>query len=159
MLYQIKADEVIKSWTKVEKHIRKWVDSCYEENADRAMRVVLEYIINGKMQCWASYDSEKKINYLVLTKIQTCEFSGQKSLLVFSATRLQKVSKKVTEKMWLNKIIVGMGGYARKRGCKEVVFYTDLKYLADLHKSAELISNVKYFVSYPCNQSCSQLGD
>jgi len=147
MLLQLMPEAVSRGWHEVKPHVIKALDNPDEDT----MTTVLTNVLAGHIQVWISYDEqdEQRIpNAIALTRVQICEFTGRKTLLLYSVTRIQSISKEVTDRMWMEAFIA-TSKYAIARGCVGLVAITELDYLADKARNLGVDTKVKYLIDIP----------
>ena len=144
-------EDIVAKWKVIEHHVRRAMDAETRKDGDEVMTTVLEKLLGGQIQCWLSYDERDdsgKANAIALTKIQICEFTGRRSLLLYSVTRIRDMDEATTARMW-TEAFMATSKFARGNSCERIVAYVELDYLVELAKG--LIPNVvvKHFISMP----------
>ena len=98
---------------------------------------------NQSMHLWV----EEEDDYLLLTHIQTCEFTERKTLVLFSLTRTKDVDKdKVTQRYFDGYPVIV--DFAKKFNCLGIFGYSDLEYFAKIAKETEKSINQKIITRY-----------
>ena len=92
---------------------------------------------NEDTHLWLSKNKE----YLLLTQIQECEFTGRKTILLESGTRLKDVDIKTRDK-WYHDIHNTISKFAKERGCVAIYVFSDLDYFVKVAKKTKEWSNV-----------------
>ena len=102
----------------------------YHTNALKKIFKKLSNPFNSSMQLWVSEGDDNDINYVVLTQLQVCEFTGRQSLLWFSTTRVRDVDlgSMVQAYQEGEKVLIK---YAKDNNCEGISGYTDLEYFKD----------------------------
>lgn len=100
-----------------------------ELSSPDVMNKILMDLLNGKMQCWASYQKESGktiLDGIVVTEIEESR-GGLKSLLIYSVYSFKQVS----EESWLEGI-EALRKFAKASGCSRVTAYTSVDYMVDM---------------------------
>lgn len=130
MLLMLLPAQVADRWEVIKFAIEKALPP-FELASPDAMNKILEDLLNGKMQCWASFQKASEaldIDGVVVTEIGESR-SGLRSLLIYALYGFQQVS----EKSWLDGI-EALGKFARANKCMYVTAYTDIEYMVDMAK-------------------------
>ena len=98
---------------------------------------------NQVMHLWIDDDDD----YLLLTHIQICEFTGRQTLVLFSLTRTKVVDKETVAQRWLDGYPV-IAGHARANSCEGIIGYTDLEYFIKRAKEVSEATNQKIITRY-----------
>ena len=104
---------------------------------------------NHDMHLWISENE----NYILLTQIQECEFTGSKTLLIESGTRIkfgrEFVSKETRDK-WYYKNLIIFSKFAKERNCVAIYTFSDLDYFAkigeQLKKQTKVITRYQFYM-------------
>jgi len=102
---------------------------------------------NQTMHLWTEEDDD----YLLLTHIQTCEFTERKTLVLFSLTRTKDVDKETVAQRWLDGY-PAIVGHAKENKCLGIFGYSDLEYFIKIAKEVskatkqEIITRYQYYV-------------
>jgi len=149
MLKQLPIKKIIADWNLYEDPVREAFISSpgalamggddYEK-VSNALKLKLTNPFNNSMQLWIS-ESEGKINYVVLTKFQICEFSGNKTLLLFSGTRISDVEELTMQEAYLEGYFE-LTQFAQEHECKAILAYSDLDYFVDKIQTTDIFSGV-----------------
>ena len=122
----------------------------FDGDTKKALKGIYSRLINPfhhYMHLWIDDDNE----YLLLTHIQTCEFTERKTLLLFSLTRTKDVNPFEVTQRWFDGYPV-ITKFAKKNDCKGIVAYTDLEYFIKIAKEVtkktkqEIIIRYQYYV-------------
>jgi|TARA_Y100000310_G_C20432989_1_gene692380 hypothetical protein len=105
---------------------------------------------NSSMQLWVV--EEEGLNYVVLTQIQYCEFTGRKTLLWFSATKVGDVDTNDMVKAY-QEGENGLKEYAKMNDCEGICGYTDLDYFAKKVKEDWDGAITRYFFYLPMKEA------
>ena len=92
---------------------------------------------NEDTHLWVSQNN----NYLLLTQIQECEFTGRRTIILESGTRLKDVDTK-TRDNWYHDIHNSVSKFAKERGCVAMYVFSDLDYFVKVAKKTKEWSNV-----------------
>jgi len=90
---------------------------------------------NRSMQMWLAFKDDEPC-YMVLTQIQVCEFSEQKTLLWFSITRIRDVDTSTSLDLYFQGQKV-VKKFAKDNGCVAIVGYSDLDYFTRLAETKD----------------------
>ena len=102
---------------------------------------------NQSMHLWIENDDD----YLLMTHIQTCEFTERKTLVIFSLTRTKDVDDYTVLQRWFDGFPV-ISGFAKKNECVGIIGYSDLEYFTKIVKELaksnkqEIIIRYQYYV-------------
>ena len=105
---------------------------------------------NSSMQLWVV--EEEGLNYVVLTQIQYCEFTGRKTLLWFSATNVGDVDTNDMVKAY-QEGENGLKEYAKMNDWEGICGYTDLDYFAKKVKEDWDGAITRYFFYLPMKEA------
>ena len=119
-----------------------FVEGKTEETLKRIYNRLMN-LFNHEMHLWIDDDDE----YLLLTHIQICEFTGTKTLLLFSLTRTKDVDKDTIMQRWIDGYPV-MKTFAKENNCKGITAYTDLDYFIKVAKEVAESVNQNIIVRY-----------
>jgi hypothetical protein len=98
---------------------------------------------NQTMHLWI--DGEE--DYLLLTHIQTCEFTARKTLVLFAVTRTNDVDKETIAKRWMDGYFV-IAKHAKENQCVGIIGYTDLEYFIEIVKEISASVNQPIITRY-----------
>lgn len=101
---------------------------------------------NSTMQLWV-FESDD-IDYVVLTQIQVCEFTGRQSLLWFSSTRLRDIDFNVMAQAY-KEGEEALTKFAEDNNCEGISGYTDLEYFKKRVNEDWPDSITRYFFYLP----------
>ena len=102
---------------------------------------------NHTMHLW----SEGKDDYILLTQVQVCEFTDQKTLVIFSLTRTKDVDNSTILQRWFDGYPV-IKKFAKENECVGIIGYSDLEYITKIVKEVakstkqEIIIRYQYYV-------------
>jgi hypothetical protein len=102
---------------------------------------------NRSMHLWIENDDD----YLLLTHIQTCEFTERKTLVIFSLTRTKDVDNSTILQRWFDGYPV-IKKFAKENECVGIIGYSDLEYFTKIVKEVakstkqEIIIRYQYYV-------------
>ena len=98
---------------------------------------------NQSMHLWIEEDND----YLLLTHIQTCEFTERKTLVLFSLTRTKDVDKETIAKRWFDGYPI-ITEFAKENECLGIFGYSDLEYFIKIAKEVSESTNQKIITRY-----------
>ena len=98
---------------------------------------------NQSMHLWIEEDDD----YLLLTHIQTCEFTERKTLVLFSLTRTKDVDKETVAQRWLDGYPV-IVGHAKENKCLGIFGYSDLEYFIKIAKEVSEATKQEIITRY-----------
>ena len=103
---------------------------------------------NQIMHLW----SEGKGDYTVLTQLQSCEFTGRKTLVLCTSTRTKDIDKETLSERYFEAYKV-ISKFARDNKCVGMFCYSDLDYFAEMAKQTKDWTNVitRYQFYFPLN--------
>ena len=92
---------------------------------------------NQSMHLWIEDNNE----YLLLTQLQICEFTGRKTLVLYSLYRIKDVDKETLSERYFEAYKV-ISKFARDNKCVGMFCYSDLDYFAEMAKQTKDWTNV-----------------
>lgn len=92
---------------------------------------------NQSMHLW----SEGEEDYIVLTQLQVCEFTGKQTLVILSSTRTREVDKDLLNERYYE-AYKSISQFARNNKCVGMYCYSDLDYFAEMAKKTKEWTNV-----------------
>jgi hypothetical protein len=98
------------------------------------------------MQLWVSESDD--IDYVILTQIQVCEFTGRQSLLWFSFTRLRDIDAMAMIQAYEEGEPI-LKKFAKENNCEGISGYTDLEYFKKRVREDWPDTVVRYFFYLP----------
>tara|TARA_Y100000034_G_C6693039_1_gene305242 strand:- start:155 stop:628 length:474 start_codon:yes stop_codon:yes gene_type:complete len=103
---------------------------------------------NQVMHLWSEGDED----YIVLTQLQACEFTGKRTLVLFSATRTKDVDKETLSERYFE-AYKSISKFAKENKCVGMICYSDLDYFAEMAKQTKDWTNVitRYQFYFPLN--------
>lgn len=110
-------EQVMEHW----EYIRPLIERALPPYA-KDMSAVQESLLMDGLQCWAYLQTPdaSKISGLITTRIIQDDISKAKSLLVFSLT----IVERLTREGWLEGL-EGLKKFAASRGCTQIITYTN----------------------------------
>tara|TARA_Y100000310_G_C20196142_1_gene584745 strand:+ start:70 stop:555 length:486 start_codon:yes stop_codon:yes gene_type:complete len=117
-----------------------------EGGSEEYLKGIYSRLMNPFNQCmhlWIENEDE----YLLLTHIQTCEFTKRKTLVLFSLTRTKDVDKETVSQRYFDAYPV-ISEFAKKNKCLGIFGYSDLEYFARIAKQVEEAINQKIITRY-----------
>ena len=118
----------------------------YHKDALKNIFKKLTNPFNATMQLWVSESDD--IDYVILTQVQVCEFTGRQSLLWFSFTRLRDIDALAMLKAYQEGEPV-LKQFAKDNNCEGISGYTDLEYFKKRVKEDWPDTVVRYFFYLP----------
>jgi len=103
---------------------------------------------NQTMHLWIEDDDE----YLLLTQLQSCEFTERKTLVLFSLYRIKDVDKETLSERYFEAYKV-ISKFAKDNKCVGMFCYSDIDYFAEMAKQTKDWTNVitRYQFYFPLN--------
>ena len=92
---------------------------------------------NQVMHLWVENNNE----YLLLTKLQICEFTERKTLVLYSLYRIKDVDKETLSERYFEAYKT-ITKFARENKCVGMFCISDLDYFAELAKETQEWTNV-----------------
>jgi hypothetical protein len=92
---------------------------------------------NHDTHLWTSENE----NYLLLTQIQECEFTGRKTIILTSGTRTKDVDEE-TRDQWYQDIYSTISKFGKEHKCVAMYCFSDLDYFIDVAKKTKKWSKV-----------------
>ena len=92
---------------------------------------------NHDMNLWVSENE----NYILLTQIQECEFTGRKTIILSSGTRTKDVDEE-TRDQWYQDIYSTISKFGKEHGCVAMYCFSDLDYFAEMAEKTKEWSKV-----------------
>ena len=83
---------------------------------------------------------EREGNYIVLTQLQVCSFTGKKTLVLNSCTRVKDVDKETVAERYLD-MYKTLSKFAIHNKCVGMFMYTDLDYYAERVEETRELTN------------------
>ena len=121
------------------------------DDYEHIIKLKLTNPFNTSMQLWTS-ESDSEVNYIVLTKLQVCEFSQIKTMLLFSGTRVNDVEELTMQEAYADGY-VALTSFAQKHNCEAILAYSDLDYFVDKINTTSFFAGVikRNFFYLPLN--------
>ena len=121
------------------------------DDFEHIIKLKLTNPFNTSMQLWSS-EEDGEVNYIILTKLQICEFSQIKSLLLFTGTRVNNVEQLTMQEAYADGY-VALTSFAQKHNCEAIMAYSDLDYFVDKIKTTSFFDSVikRNFFYLPLN--------
>ena len=92
---------------------------------------------NHDMNLW----SEPEENYLLLTQIQKCEFTGRKTIILTSSTRMKDVDEETRSKWYYDSYMI-ISKFGKEHDCVAMYCFSDLDYFAEMAEKTKEWSKV-----------------
>ena len=121
------------------------------DDFEHIIKLKLTNPFNTSMQLWSS-EEDGEVNYIVLTKLQICEFSQIKSLLLFTGTRINDVEELTMQQAYADGY-VALTSFAQKHNCEGIMAYSDLDYFVNKINTTSFFDGVikRNFFYLPLN--------
>ena len=157
MLKIVSQRKIKENWKKYRPYLEMAFESLSKEHQftdeerEKLYKGVYERLMNpfsNTMHLWIEGDED----YLVLTQLQTCEFTGRSTLVLYSSTRTKDVDKDtVTERYY--EAYKTITKFARENKCVGMFCISNLDYFAELAKETQEWTNVvtRYQFYFPLN--------
>jgi hypothetical protein len=135
MILRLLPEVVSKQWTALSGYIAKSLPE--GERSQRTLLNILDGILGEKIHCWISYDSQKNndVNAIVLLTTISDPFKEEKNLLVYTITRVEKMSAEVTLRMY-QEGMEALHKFMRANGFSKLIGYID-------ENNTNLVSRIK----------------
>ena len=135
MLSKLTFEQISKYWEVIEYAIENSLPPITEtaDNPEK-MQNILASLMNGSMQCWASYkrlEGGNKMEGILVTTTTLDYCSGTKSLLLYSVYAYEKLEKS----SWLEGF-EAIGKYARSIGCHTITAVSNSE---DVIRAAKMV--------------------
>lgn len=153
---QVNHNEIVEKWEEYKEPIIKALTSSeganiiigYSDSAIKNIYKKLTNPFNPSMQLWV----ESETKYIGITQLQQCEFTGRRSLLWFSITRLEDIEPSEVDTIYKegHKILKE---FALQNKCEAMVGYTDLDYLAKKLKFDMPEMVIRYYLYLPISEN------
>ena len=145
MLTLIKPKEIEENWDKYKANIKKAFEATSggslimsDSNKD-FYKYIYTRLVNpfgSSMDLWV----EGEGNYIVLTQLQVCSFTGKKTLVLNSCTRVKDVDKETVAERYLD-MYKTLSKFAIHNKCVGMFMYTDLDYYAERVEETRELTN------------------
>lgn len=118
----------------------------YHKDAIKNIYNKLTNPFNTSMQLWVAETDD--VNYVMLTQIQVCEFTGRRSLLWFSWTRIREIDTVAMIQAY-EEGEQALKQFAKDNNCEGISGYTDLEYLKNKVQEDWPDASTRYFFYLP----------
>lgn len=145
MLKLITPKEIEENWDKYKANIKKAFEATSggslimsDSNKD-FYKYIYTRLVNpfgSSMDLWV----EGEGNYIVLTQLQVCSFTGKKTLVLNSCTRVKDVDKETVADRYLD-MYKTLSKFAIHNKCVGMFMYTDLDYYAERVEETRELTN------------------
>ena len=145
MLNLITPKEIEENWDKYKANIKKAFEATSggslimsDSNKD-FYKYIYDRLVNpfqNSMTLWV----EGEGNYIVLTQLQVCSFTGKKTLVLNSCTRVKDVDKETVAERYLD-MYKTLSKFAIHNKCVGMFMYTDLDYYAERVEETRELTN------------------
>ena len=152
MLRLVSNKIVKKNWQEYKKHLitaceaTEGGDHFTDAGSEEYLKGIYSRIINPfnqTMHLWIEEDND----YLLLTHIQTCEFTKRKTLVLFSLTRTKDVDNATVLQRWFDGYPI-ISGFARENECKGIIGYSDLRAFTKIAEEVSKSTKQKIITRY-----------
>ena len=146
MLKQITQKKIKENWETYKPHIETAMTSTeggniiFSNSDSDIYKDIFGRLMNPfdqSMHLWSEGDED----YIVLTQIETCEFTEKRTLVLFSATRAKDVDKETASQRYFDAYPV-IKEFAKDNKCVGMICYSDLDYFAEMAKKTKEWTNV-----------------
>lgn len=139
MLIKFFPEQIVKHWDEIKMAIENALPPIAGDSPNR-MNNILEELLMDRMQCWVAVNKNGRINGIGTTQLIEDHLTETKNLLVYSAFSIGVTTKED----WIRGFEV-ITKYAKSKGCKNIVGYTNNpKVVENMNKFGMDTSNV-YF--------------
>ena len=145
MLKLITPKEIEENWDKYKANIKKAFEATSggslimsDSNKD-FYKYIYDRLVNpfqNSMTLWV----EGEGNYIVLTQLQVCSFTGKKTLVLNSCTRVKDVDKETVAERYLD-MYKTLSKFAIHNKCVGMFMYSDLDYYAKRVEETRELTN------------------
>ncbi len=151
MLKLLSQRKIKEGWKKYKTHIETAMTSSegglvVSQGPEDIYKSIFERLMNPfntSMHLWIDNNDD----YLLLTHIQTCEFTGKRTLVLFSLTRTEDVDKETITKRWFDGYQI-ISEFSKENKCSGILGYTDLEYFIKIAKEVSESTNQKILIRY-----------
>lgn len=157
MFKRLSQREIKNNWSTYKQHIKKALESTegcqviIGTNNSNIYKGIYGRLLSPFQQTMHLWMDDKE-EFIYLTHLQTCEFTGNKTLVLFTATRIKEVDKETLDKRYYD-YIKTVSQFAKENGCVGMYSYSDLDYFAKMAKRTQDWTNVitRYQFYFPLN--------
>ena len=153
MLKLITPEEIEKNWDKYKANIKKAFEATeggiliMSDSKKDFYSYIYNRLVNlfqNSMTLWV----EGEENYVVLTQLQKCSFTGKKTLVINSCTRTKDVDKETVSERYLD-MFKTLSKFAVHNKCVGMYMYSDLDYYAErVEETRELTNAITRYQFY-----------
>ena len=153
MLQRIKPEEIEKNWDKYKANIKKAFEATdggaliMSDSKKDFYKYTYDRLVNplqNSMTLWV----EGEENYVVLTQLQKCSFTGKKTLVLNTCTRTKDVDKETVAGRYLD-MFKTLSKFAVHNKCVGIYMYSDLDYYAKrVEETRELTNAITRYQFY-----------
>ena len=153
MLKRITPKEIEENWDKYKANIKKAFEATeggtliMSDSKKDFYSYIYNRLVNpfqNSMTLWV----EGEENYVVLTQLQKCSFTGKKTLVINSCTRTKDVDKETVAERYLD-MFKTLSKFAVHNKCVGMYMYSDLDYYAKrVEETRELTNAVTRYQFY-----------
>lgn len=144
MLTKLLPEQISNFWDIIKYAVEQSLPPVVGEHQDKMNRI-LAAALSGRIDVWASYarnGDETRFEGIVLTKILYDDAVDMKNLLIYCIYGYEQIDKE----SWLS-ALNALTKYAKGKGCKLIVAYTELPYVVRI--AQRLGANTRYtFLSF-----------
>ena len=157
MLKLLNQKEIKENWKKYRSYIETAMTSSESglvvaEGPEDIYKSIYGRLMNPFNQVMHLWSEGKDEDYIVLTQLQVCEFTGKRTLVLFSATRIKDVDKETLSERYFE-AYKSISKFAKENKCVGMICYSDLDYFAELAEETKDWTNVitRYQFYFPLN--------
>lgn len=121
MLLAMLPSQVASNWEKIKGHIHKNAPVMTSDGYVDYNKV-LEAILGGRMQLWASSPDGATVNGFCITEVQYNYFSGKRSLHLYAI--FGRPDRRITRQEWLDAYET-IRAFAKAKGCERITGFSN----------------------------------
>jgi|TARA_R100001530_G_scaffold124958_1_gene93310 hypothetical protein len=146
MLELLTPENIKENWKRYKDNLKvaftssEGTDFVTGEGSEDIYKVIYNRLINPFSQTMHLW-SEGEEDYIVLTQLQESDFTGKRTLVLFSATRTEDVNEETVANRYYEAYQT-ISKFARDKDCEGMYCYSDLDYFAELAQQTKEWTNV-----------------
>ncbi len=142
MLVKLLPDQVSNNWDTIGYAIESSLPPIAGES-DEKMNNILMALLDGRMECWVSLNSDDRISAVTSTRIMEDDVTRTRSLLLYSIFTFDWAD----EDTWIEGLET-LVKYARGKNCTRITGYTEFDSM--IKRAREMGGEARYmFVAWP----------